>query len=271
MEVTLEVAQGWCEQYESALRTSFRTESFPDEWQQQLDAEPPTSVVSAIRRYALLKHFYLLRLDKQQKRVDTEPTMDLAARQLLRREPVDVAMAGRIVQVTGRSYAALYAIARHAARLRALEDEIERIADMIADDAKRPARGRLLRLQADLYMEMSLQRQAIYAHALTESGAPAQSLDEAPSWWTEVGPADDAALLMACWESGPGRYRLLGEPPARKGKESEKEDPFGWASLFASIERQQKIPPAELYNRDLWQLLAWSRAAAPPLPEELGG
>jgi hypothetical protein len=120
---------------------------------------------------------------------------------------------------------------------------------------------------------MTLQRRAIYAHAFTPTGAPARSLDDAPAWWVEVGPAEDAALIVACWEAGPGRYARLGEPPAPKKKKETKDDvdEFGWASLFASIERQQKVAPAELYDRDLWQLLAWSRAAAPPVPEELEG
>lgn len=280
--VTLEVAQGWCSQYETTLRGSFGPEQeFPEAWERELGALPPDTLEHAIARYALLKHFYRLRTEALEQAREA-PEAALAARQLLRREPVEVEIGGRTVHITGRSYAAMYQIARHALAIRALEAELDCVAELCAETLQRMEGARwrrrsvlrrrlrrLERLHAAAHAELHEQRRALYAHALTPTGAPARSPDEAPGWWEEVGPEEDAHLLWACWEAGPGRYARLGQPKAPKKRSDEKGEDFGWASIFASFERQQRAEPASYYDRDLAQLLAWLRAGAPPVPPEL--
>ena len=108
----------------------------------------------------------------------------------------------------------------------------------------------------------------MYAHAFTADGAPARDLSDAPDWCVEVTPEDDARLLAALFEAGPGRYARLGPPPPPPKGAPKAAEPLGWASMFAAFERAQAAPPASFYDRDLPQTLTWARAAAERYPEE---
>lgn len=271
--------QRWCERYEKLLRLQYPPDgTLPGDAERKLEAFDPSTMTGALQRWAYLKHLYLVRSEGLSKREDNQHSVEEAARQLLRREPVWVQFGRHRVAVTARSYAAMYEIAAHAAQIRALEADLDLAARKAAAARAKLARTKgwvraarvraLIRRIEDFhvraYRELQLHRQALYAHAFTPTGAPATSLDEAPAWWKEVDQAADALLFAAMVEAGHGRYERLGDPPPQKKKTPEPEEQFGWASLFASIERQQRVPAAELYDRDLFQLRTWLRAGAPP-------
>lgn len=283
--VTLEQVRAWCERDEATLRNQHPPEGrLPPEAEEQLARYDSSTMTGALRRWGYLKHLFHRRRERKGRK---DAQAKRAARQLLRREPVRLQLGGHTVDITARSYAALYEIAAHALRVRELEADRDRIAELHArtEEALRERRGfgarrrgrrrlrRLGRLYRRVFAEILLHRRAIYAHALTPSGAPAASIEEAPDWWEEIDPVWDGALLAAVFEAGPGRYAQLGEPPPeRSGRGgSDRPEDFGWASLFASIERQQRTEAAALYDQDLWRLLTWLRAGAPPAPEGLDG
>lgn len=278
--ITLEEARRLCDQYEGTLRASFATAGgLPAEWEAALARAPADSAPRALSRFGLLKHYYLLRQTELERPEAKPEEAEEAVRQLLRREPIRVDLGGRVAMVTGRSYAALYEIAAHDAEIHGLEADLEVCARLAAaaeaelaaapgwrraGSLRRRAR-KLRRIHAWLYRELRTQRRWLYAHALTASGAPARSIDEAPAWLEEIDRTADALLLAAVIAAGHARYKQLGDPPPQKESgERPKGEDFGWASLFASVERQQKLPSGVLYDMDLFQLRAWLRAAAPP-------
>lgn len=276
--VTLERLVQLCETHERVLRWQYPEGALPSEWEDELARWPADSADSALERLAALKHFYRLDDARRNPKPASPADAEDAARQLLTREPVRVELGDIVAYVTARSYAAMYAIACHDARIRELDADLQRASQLHALTAAQlralpwyaRGRGRLRRrlrrlgaLHERLYLELAAHRQMLYAHAMTPDGAPAASPDQAPDWWVRIDPAWDAALLAALWEAGPGRYARLGPEPERRRKQGGGES-FGWASLFASVERSQKLPAAELYDRDLYQLLTWLRAGAPP-------
>lgn len=245
------------------------------------DADPARRT---LRVYAYIKHLFLVRSEG----LAEAPEEKLeAAHQLLTRAPEEVTLdGGRVVTVTGRSYQALHEIARHSLRLQELEHDLRRCArleeETLAAVMTSPDRGtrararRRFRRTAEAHSlameEIALHRQSVYAHVFTESGAPATSIDHAPTWWEEITPQDDRRLMAAVWGVGAGRFQKLGPAPS-SGETSEEPrgERFGWHSHFAQLERQMKLEPATLRNRDLYQHLTWLRAAAdPPRPDSDG-
>jgi hypothetical protein len=109
-------------------------------------------------------------------------------------------------------------------------------------------------------IEARLHRQAIYAHAFTLDGSPAQSLDEAPSWWETLTPEDDSALLKAMFMAG---HERLSEISDDQPEEKKTKNDFGWHSLITTIEKMVKAEPASYYDVDLFQLAAWARTVNP--------
>ena len=282
--VTLDRLIQLCEIHERVLRWQYPGGALPADWEAELARWPARTVEDALERLAALKHFYRLDDARRNPRPASQAEAEEAARQLLRREPVRVELGGVVAHVTARSYAAMYAIARHDARIRQLALDAQRAARLYAETEAALARAERLRLRRRgqlrrrlrrlaelherLFLELHAHRQMLYAHALTPDGAPAKGPEDAPEWWTRIDPAWDAALLAAVQEAGPGRYARLGPP--RQPKTERKDDAgeqLGWASFFAAVERQQRLEPAELYDRDLYQLLAWVRAGAPPEPD----
>lgn len=283
--VALEEAEGWCSQYESVLRNSFGEErKLPEEWEAMLKKYPPTTVRRAITRFALLKHFTLLRQAGSSGGAQTPEREEAreAARQLLTREPVRVRLGnGRSVKVTSRSLSAMVQISAHESRIRMLQVELDHVADLFrvtrgqAGSSPWRERGRLRRrlrriqdLHHRLFQEMYLHRERLYAHAFTETGAGAKDDEPAPSWWTETTATDDARLLAALYEAGPLRYAKLGDPPRRNEKGRSGAENFGYEGLLVSWGIRKKIPPAAMMDQDLAQALTEMRAAAPPSLEE---
>lgn len=251
-----------------------------------------TSTTTALRRWAALKHLYMVR--SQRLVAASEAGVAEETKALLRRDPVAITLSnGRQVAVTSRSYAAAYAIARHWARIQMLDAELDLVAGMFEATLVRVRRERpwrrgrwLLRrrlrrleeLSRHTYLEMAAQRQAIYAHAFTETGKPATSLQEAPAWWVEIDPTDDVAILDALAQAGPGRWvrvqAAITEARRQRADGGDDEpEPWqtGWGSLFAAIERETNMRPAECYDRDLYQLLAWAHQVPEPKPRKGDG
>lgn len=275
VSISLEQLQAMCASEERTLRM----QSPPDgdlggEAEARLKRIDASTIVGALRRWAYIKHLYLSRMEGLSRQEDRAIAED-AARALLRREPVRVRIGPYHVNVTARSYSAMLEIAQHAVRARELQADIvrcEEIEDQLLVSLRATRRKRRVRrrmrwvaaIHRRLLVESLLHRRAIYAHALTPSGAPAASLEEAPPWVEEIDPAWDALLISAVHEAGPGRYMRLGEEPEPpKGAKKDERESFGWHSFFAAIERNAKIPAAQLYDRDLYQYLTWVRAGSP--------
>lgn len=275
--VSLDQLQAWCSSHEKVLRWQYGG-ALPVSWEAELASVEANTAANAVQRLALLKHFYRSRHEEQERKNEPpdEETQQRAARQLLRREPVEVDLGARKVYVTARSYACMAEIARHDARIRALGGDYERLhrririaseAIPVLTGAERAKHRRRLRRYIDaanrIQLEMTHQRLALWSHALTPTGAPADEIS-VPDWWTEITPSMDASLLAGLIEAGAGRYSQMGPPPEDLKKKGMKGEQFGWSTLFATVERQHDLPPASLYDRDLYQTLAWLRAGAPP-------
>lgn len=276
-----------CDQLERILRLQLEDGELPPRDEAELARHDPSDITGAIRRFAFLKHLYYRRSEDLVHRSAGSPDIQEAARQLLVAEPLRLQLAGTTVEVTDRSYSAMYAIASHWMAVQMLSLDIERAERLYRalQDRRRSLypweRGGRRRIQRHLrrvgaifrrcVAEREGHRQAIYAHAFTPHGGPAAGAEEAPDWWRRIDPREDAVLVAAFLDVGGGRYARLGPPPERDDDRKEEGEDFGWASLFASIEKEQRVPPATAFDRRFFQQLTWLRASAPPIPEEVGG
>lgn len=276
--VTLEWLVEKCARLERVLRLQYPEKELPQEWERAIALHKPASSTGAgLRLKSLLEHYYRVRSGNLQARAVEDAGAAEAARALLRREPVVVQLAGERVEVTGRSYSAMMEIAAHDLRGRELDEALARVtaaaARVSAEMDMRPARGasgrrrvlgrRLARLRG-IYERLAGERErhrfAIYAHALTEHGGPADiGATEVPEWWRRTGPVDDAELLGALFLAGPARLAEL-PPPAKSADKPE--SAFGWASLFLWYEKRHAIPSGRGWDHDIGQVLAEARVNA---------
>lgn len=297
--VTLPWLRRQCEQLERVLRLQYREDDGDldarDEEELRhrpilepdvAEEHPHVAMTLAMRRWAYLKHLYISRHQSLQ-RVEQDDRRRQLMMELVRREPVVLQLPGREIEVTDRSYAALYEIARHAARLSDLEQDLSRIRALrqrvreLAGERHRAGEGwnhlrRRHQYLNDLYRatlrEMRNHRRMMYAHVTTEDGSPARSLEDAPAWWDEVGPLDDVRLMEAVREAGAKRVQALGPMPERPDRDqvevSRLED-WGWVTPFRDWDQEQPLPdPQESWmDRPLGQKLAAERAAADPVVE----
>lgn len=263
---------------EDVLRLQFPDEKFDQEDEEQLAALSLDDPQQAWLRY---RHLTGMRFawDRQYTKGHSTKAEALEASfQLRTRQSVRVIIAGRNVDVTGRSRNAMIALARHEITRRQTASELDEIAAVYAEveaelsgrwRGRGPLRRRLRKL-AELhrrgYHVLRLHSRWIYAHALTPSGAPASSAAEAPSWWNEISSADETLLLDALMEAGPRRYERLGpEPPPDPAADDWKQvEDFGYDSLWASAERGVPLPPASIDDQDYYRLRAWLRNSAHP-------
>lgn len=250
---------------------------------------PRLATTLALRRWAYLKHLWISR-SQNLERVEVDEHRRELMMKLTRREPVEVSLAGRTVEVTDRSYAALYEIARHATKLADLEYDLERLQELTEEVRgkiqKRAEAGedwnhlrRRLHYLGLLYRgalrETRQHRRMIYAHVATEDGAPADGLEDAPEWWDEVSPLDDIRLLEAVREAGARRIEALGPAPDRPDQEDleiRRLEDYGWVTTFRDWDREQPLPdPDESWiDRPLGQRIASVRAGARPVIEHTG-
>lgn len=286
--VDLDVLRSWCDREERILRYQYDGGKFADRYEDELASLPLTDTTNALRRWALIKHLYRIRSENLQAEPVAAPAdKQTAADLLLRREPVPVRIGDRVIKVTGRSYSAMAAMAAEATAIEQLEADLQLVtttlAKLVDERATAPLlafgqRNALRRRARSLHglatrvvTEIKWHRMALYAHAMTESGAPARDIQaEVPEWWDQVGPIEDAALLAALWEAGPGRYHTLGPSPRPQWKKREgaqRSENFGWPSLFAVWEPKLKLGGAPLEDCDLGQLLVKLRAQAIDQPE----
>lgn len=280
--LTLEFLRRNCEEREHILRLQFQpidpktkemdydaeASTMPRKWDRELKNPrySTETMTGCLRRYALLSRLHWLwsngmNLSGPKEQAD-------AMRKLLEREPVHVDIGTRIVSVTSRSYASMVELAKTWARIQFIETEILQANLIDARTTKRAIRKKIARLVGRLYDELAVQRRWLYAHAFTDDGSPAGSIDEAPAWWAEIDPVADARILAGLFEAGPVRYQTLG--PAPRGRESKavKREDFGYQSLLAAVDKDMNVEPGTFANRDFYQTLAWLRASAPPeLPE----
>lgn len=303
--VNLEWLKVHCAKQEATLRDQFMdpndpkgsSRQLPPEWESRLAALPPVNLSKALQRYALIKHFYMVRSEGLAKRSGpaTEDAM-LAAYRLLRRDPIPVDLGERTVWVTDRSLAALVEIARHESRVRHLWSQVEDVREAKLEASRKIAEGPplskadrgtrreirryrnrirkkvdwLFDLEERMLAELQLHRQAMYAHIFTESGAPAKSIDEAPEWWTEITPTGDGLILEAVNRAGAGLYDELGPPPQEpkdpddKGKWELLED-FGWITAVTRWGIKVPVTPAEYIDRPLGQAATMFRLSRDPV------
>ena len=266
-----------CDREERILRLQYRDRGdFPPAWDAGLQnpARQTTSMSGALSRWAYV--LYLWRLENERLVKPAERSKDRnVVRDMLTRQPVRVELPSRVVEVTGRCYLALLEIAKHYLRLREMDalmavlqiHETATLAKMKHAESRKRRRGLRQRLRTFfrhhklLLYEIPLQRQAMYAHAFTASGEPAESLDEAPAWWRGLTPEDDSLLLRGLFRVGAERSQELREG-SQEPKEGEAPE-YGWHSLLASVERLQDLEPATYYHKDLYQLEAWLKVLPP--------
>lgn len=278
-EMPLDYVRERCEKIEKVLRLQFKPNPLPGPMQQKLATCPADgSPEDLVERWVTLSH--LLRCVRDDLghgggRASRDPDdVEEAVRKLLSRDPVTMEVSGHRLEVTGRSYAAMIEMARHeiridelrqdAARAAELRESLETAIERADGPAVRRHRRRLKRVgrvHRAILQEIRLHRRALYAHATTEDGAPADSLEDAPEFWSEIGPREHLALLTALFEAGPGRLDRLGKSPPSEGGRDFRED-WGFKSMIAAFEGDMKIEPATYYRRDLGQLITWMRAQA---------
>lgn len=266
-----------CEQEEHMLRLQYEGGQLPPRDEAFLARFRADDPATLFHRRIALGHLWIKR-DQDLRPVSEEESLE-TLRQLLLREPIEVEVAGHAVEVTDRSYACLYQLARHELRLRELareedaleEAEQEALAAMARDGRSEEGEaeiGRILARRRTLHEAMSLHRQAIYAHLMTPDGAPAESLDDAPDWWREVGPIEDLVLREAVREAGARRLSRLGEMPDRPedgSPEARRLEDFGWVQAFADIDKADGLPPATSIRQPFGQVIAHRRASADPV------
>lgn len=276
-EMPLDYVRERCEKIEKVLRLQFKPNPLPGPMQQQLATCPADgSPEDLVERWVTLAH--LLRCERDNLHGhgtgrDDEDTEE-AVRKLLQREPIRIDVADHRLEVTGRSYAAMIEMARHEIRIDELREDAARAAELreeleeriaATDGAEQRACRRRLkrvgRVHRAILQEVRLHRRALYAHATTEDGSPAENLEEAPAFWDQIGPREHLALLTALFKAGPGRLDRLGKSPPSEGGRDFRED-WGFKSMIAAFEGDMKIDPASYFDRDLGQLITWMRAQA---------
>lgn len=277
-QVTLEWLGEECERLERVLRLQDDHGKLDAGAEAEIAAlRPASSTTRALRLWAFLKHLYYRRTEHLVPgSATTAEEKRRAMNALLAREPIRVRIARRQIEVSSRSRAAMVAMLRHDLQRSALQRDMDRVGQLVAETAERVEDGtmrraaarrrirQLARIQYVAYAEYLFHSRAIYANALTVDGAPAGP-GQAPAWWKLITPEDEVVLLDALYE-GHRRYATLGAMPEDEDEDVKWERPENWgfASLWASIEREHGYEPATFERSDFFRNQAWIRASAPP-------
>lgn len=257
--LTHDSIRNMCIKRERLLRIQFENERFDDEDEATLASLSIDHPDQAFERYQLLLglwHVWQRGYRNQSSTNDAEATRWM----MLAREPVRVRVAGRVVDVTSRSRAALIRIQRHDAQRALLGEKLDLIEKRIQEARARgwlngwKRRRRLLTLRERVEQEWLLHFRGILANALSCDGRAALP-DEAPDWWDQVTGDDEQRILLALFEVGPLRMERgrLPKKPAKKTKGDEKEWTF--SALLRYWEPKLHLPPMALDDVDLVQLL----------------
>jgi hypothetical protein len=166
------------------------------------------------------------------------------------RTPVQVRIAGRVVEITSRSRAAMVRLARHEATRSLLADRLTEIELRKSETRRWKARRALDQLADDIEREWELHTRGCLANALSPSGRAALP-EEAPDWWDEVTAEDEARILTALIDTGPARFQRATKQRAPDKKE---EDP-GFGVLLRMWEARFRVPPMSFEDQDLAQQL----------------
>jgi hypothetical protein len=285
--LTHDSIRNMCVQRERILRIQFEDERFSDEDEQVLASLSVDDPDQAFLRFKHLCGLWFLWEKGYRGGAATAEDRDAARWLMLSREPVRIRIAGRVVPVTSRSRAAMIRMHRHEAARAICEEKLQLIERRQAETGAAARAGtlgvwralgrrrRLRALAARWEQEWQVHFRGILANALTADGRAALP-DEAPEWWDQVTPEDEARILVALFEAGPGRM-VRGRKPAPRGgdpkKKRDQEMTFG--ALLRYWEPKLKLPPMGLEDTDLAQLMtaiedgAGESAAAQELEEVL--
>lgn len=274
----------WADSNLRSLRGSFADRKLPEAWDRELAALPRDNAMQELVYYAQVKHFYRLRYEelnsKGKDAFTITPEKARAMRDLLRRTPIRVQLAGRSIDVTFRGRAALLALAEHDLARRQIDRDLEQLAELAAETIRRQDAGRISRgharrrlrtfqrIHGRYYAEYLRHTRVILANALTPDGREATE-DQAPEWWSEVTAEEEMQLLIALFRVGPERLERLGELPATRSKDRTWVEDFGFWSLYSYFERDAGLVPGAFHDQDAAQFSAWIRAGAlyyPPSP-----
>jgi hypothetical protein len=198
--------------------------------------------------------------------------------QLIAREPVPRRLTtGRVIYVTGRSAAALLQLSAHEARLELLRRQFADVRHeygrtlLLWDRTPAPWRRerwwrRAETLHAayhELHVAILRHRERLWAHAMTPTGAAARLDEEAPAWWRETTAVDDAGLVEACWEAGPGRIAAASQGTG----ERESGEVLSFARILGVYGRALRTTPAALMSEDFGML--WASVESLPQLDDL--
>lgn len=250
---------------ERILRAQFDDGKFSDEDEAllaELSVEHPDQ---CFQRYQLLLQIYgIWERGGIGKGVTREEEVEATRWLMLSREPVHVRIANRTVNVTSRSRAAMIRLQRHDDRRALLGEKLDVIAEKLAAvDAERRAgaigifaslrkKAKLHALRGRIEAEWEVHFRGILANALSEDGGAAKP-EDVPAWWTAVTLEDEARLLAALIEAGPGRMERGTKP--KRGASSSKGEPMTFGQLLRYYEPKLNLPPMALENADLAQFI----------------
>lgn len=252
-----------CERRERILRIQLEDERFSDDDEARLAQLSLDDPDQAFLRYQyLVGLWYAWERGLRAKEGEGDPASLL----LLSRAPIQVRVAGRIVNITGRSRAAIIRLARHEAMRDLLGERLDYLAERIATLDERRRAGEigplrvwrqkrvLLRLADRVAQEWELHYRGIIANALTPDGRAALP-KEAPEWWDRLTDEDELRIRAAIWEVGPLRYGAVPRPRKPSKPDAPKGDPITFGALLRVIEGQRRVPPMALEDSDLFQAI----------------
>lgn len=255
-----------CTKRERLLRIQYEDEKFADEDEQILASLSVDHPDQAFQRYQyLIGLWHAWEKGYHRAGVTRAEERDAVRWLMLSREPVRIRITGRIVSVTSRSRAAMIRLHRHEAVRSHAEEKLQLIEQRIEDTAAAARAGQLglwralgrrrrLRALATRWeREWELHFRGVLANSLSPDGRAALP-EEAPEWWDQVTPEDEARLLVALFEVGPSRMQRGQKPHAAK-PDAKKHEPLTFGSLLRYWEPKLRLPPMALEDTDLAQLM----------------
>jgi hypothetical protein len=267
-DATLARIRDKADRLERTLRLQFRGE-LPAGVAAALESADPSTEGGAIERLVTLRIAYREWYARESGQMRESDDAEGLMLQLIDRTPVRVRISsGRVVEITGRSVAALIQLSGQEARLALLQVKIEEVRaryQRALRHARKAPSGNLRRgwrtyaetVQAaytELHTALLRHRERLCAHLATPDGAPARLEDPAPEWWRELTPEDDALLILACHHAGPERISRASQALAKK--QGGGGAPLAFHRLLGAYARALRVQPAALMSKDFGQIWA---------------